>query len=50
MGKLEVETAPGDHLGMLTNHYESLALFLNRSLEEAAANIVPRTQPGENKT
>jgi len=33
---LEVETVPGDHLGMLTTHYEKLAAVLNRYLEEAA--------------
>jgi thioesterase domain-containing protein/acyl carrier protein len=49
MGNLEVETAPGDHLGMLTNHHESVALLLNRYLEEATAKAVSRTQPVENK-
>lgn len=44
MSKFEVDTAPGDHLGMLTNHYESLASFLNRYLEEAAANVVSEMQ------
>jgi thioesterase domain-containing protein len=36
--KLEVETVPGTHLGMLTNHYEKLAGVLNRYLESAAPN------------
>ena len=34
VGKIEVETAPGDHLAMLTNHYEVLASYLNRYLDE----------------
>jgi acetoacetyl-CoA synthetase len=36
VGKFEVETVPGDHLGMLTTHYETLASVLNRHLEMAA--------------
>jgi thioesterase domain-containing protein/acyl carrier protein len=32
IGRLDVETAPGDHLGMLTTHYEVLAAMLNRYL------------------
>jgi thioesterase domain-containing protein/acyl carrier protein len=32
VGELEVETVPGDHLGMLTKEYEKLALALNRYL------------------
>lgn len=36
VGQLEVETVPGDHLGMLTTHYEKLAGVLNRYLEAAA--------------
>jgi thioesterase domain-containing protein/acyl carrier protein len=35
VGKLEVETVPGDHLGMLTTQYEKLASALNRDLEAA---------------
>ena len=38
IGKIEVETAPGDHLDMLTNHYEALASYLNRYLDEATTN------------
>jgi thioesterase domain-containing protein len=30
-----VETVPGDHLGMITAHYENLASVLSRYLEEA---------------
>lgn len=33
---IEVETVPGDHLGMLTTHYEKLASVLNGYLEVAA--------------
>jgi acetoacetyl-CoA synthetase len=33
--KFEVETIPGDHLGMLTTQYERLGLVLSRYLEEA---------------
>ena len=36
VGELEVETVPGDHLGMLTTHYERVAAVLNRYLEQAA--------------
>jgi acetoacetyl-CoA synthetase len=36
VGKLEVETVPGDHLSMLTTKYETLASVLNRHLETAA--------------
>ena len=32
VGELDVETVPGDHLGMLTKEYEKLALVLNRYL------------------
>ena len=35
VSKLEVETVPGDHLGMLTTQYEILASVLNRHLETA---------------
>ena len=30
--EFHVETVPGDHLGMLTSHFESLASVLNRFL------------------
>lgn len=33
VGKIDVETVPGDHLGMLTIHHEKLASVLNRYLE-----------------
>jgi aspartate racemase len=36
VGRLEVESVPGDHLGMLTTQYETLASVLNRHLETAA--------------
>ena len=32
----EVQTVSGDHLGMLTKHYEELAAMLNRWLEQCA--------------
>lgn len=34
--RLEVETVPGDHLGMLTTHYEKLASVLDGYLEAVA--------------
>lgn len=34
---LEIETVPGDHLGMLTTHYEKLASVLNAYLETASS-------------
>jgi acetoacetyl-CoA synthetase len=33
--ELEVETVPGDHLGMVETHFESLAAVLTRYVEEA---------------
>jgi acetoacetyl-CoA synthetase len=33
----DVETVPGDHLGMIGTHFESLAAVLTRYVEEAAA-------------
>ncbi len=33
--ELEVETVPGDHLGIMTTHFESLASVLSRFLGEA---------------
>jgi thioesterase domain-containing protein len=35
---LEVETVPGDHLGIIASHYESLASLLSRYLEGAFAD------------
>jgi acetoacetyl-CoA synthetase len=35
---LDVETVPGDHLGMLTTHYEKLASVLDSYLEAAASS------------
>ncbi len=35
VGGIEVETVSGDHLGMLTTHYEKLASVLSRYLEDA---------------
>jgi thioesterase domain-containing protein/acyl carrier protein len=34
-GRFQVETVPGDHLGIIATHYESLASVLSRYLEEA---------------
>ena len=36
---LEVETVPGDHLGMLTTHYEKLAGVLDRYLAATASFV-----------
>ena len=33
--EFQVETVPGDHLGILTTHFESVAAVLSRYLEEA---------------
>jgi acetoacetyl-CoA synthetase len=33
--RLEIETVPGDHVGMLTTHYDVLGSVLSRYLEEA---------------
>lgn len=38
LGSLQVETVPGDHLGMLTTHYEKLASVLDRYLEVESAD------------
>jgi acetoacetyl-CoA synthetase len=37
--KLEVETVPGDHLGMIATHYERLAAVLTRYLKEAFSDV-----------
>lgn len=37
LGSLQVETVPGDHLGMLTTHHEELAAVLDRYLETASS-------------
>jgi thioesterase domain-containing protein/acyl carrier protein len=37
--ELEVETVPGDHVGMLTTHHRSLGSVLTRYLEEASELI-----------
>jgi hypothetical protein len=33
--KFEVETVPGDHLGIMSTHYENLASALSCYVEEA---------------
>jgi thioesterase domain-containing protein/acyl carrier protein len=35
-GKFELKTVPGDHVGIITTHYESLASVLSEFLQEAA--------------
>lgn len=35
--EVEVETVPGDHLGMIADHFESLAAVLTRYVREASA-------------
>jgi acetoacetyl-CoA synthetase len=37
IAKLQVETVPGDHLGIIATHYETLASVLSRHLAEAYA-------------
>jgi thioesterase domain-containing protein len=36
--KIEVETVPGDHHGMLVTHFESLATVVSRYLSEASGS------------
>ncbi|MGA9308389.1 MAG: thioesterase domain-containing protein [Candidatus Sulfotelmatobacter sp.] len=43
--KFEVETVPGDHLGMIATHYETLAAVLSRYLAEGFAENLPRDKP-----
>jgi hypothetical protein len=43
-GKFEVETVPGDHLGIMTTHYEQLAGAISRYAEEALREV--RTSEG----
>jgi acetoacetyl-CoA synthetase len=38
IGKIDVETVPGDHLGMLTTHYEKLGAVLDHYLADAHTN------------
>lgn|SRR5208282_2485057 len=35
-GKFEVETVPGDHLGIMTTHFQKLASVLSRYIKEAS--------------
>lgn len=37
-GQFEVETVPGDHLGIMTTHYEKLASAISRYVEESVAD------------
>ena len=41
VGGIEVQTVAGDHLGMLTTHYEKLAAVLNGHLEVASSQSTP---------
>ncbi|MGA9072555.1 MAG: alpha/beta fold hydrolase [Candidatus Sulfotelmatobacter sp.] len=41
---IEVETVPGDHLGMIATHYEELASVLSRYLGEAFGDTRPRVE------
>jgi hypothetical protein len=34
--RFEVETVPGDHLGIMTTNFEALAAVLSRVLDEAS--------------
>ena len=42
--QIDVETIPGDHLGMIATHYESLASLLSRHLREAFVQTSTPTQ------
>ncbi len=44
--KFEVETVPGDHLGIIATHYETLAAVLSRYLAEAFSENLQRDKPG----
>jgi thioesterase domain-containing protein len=37
VAKIQVETVPGDHLGILGAHFESLASVISRFLREVSA-------------
>jgi thioesterase domain-containing protein/acyl carrier protein len=43
--KFEVETVPGDHLGIIATHYEKLATVLSRYLAEAFSENLQRDRP-----
>lgn len=42
--EIEVQTVPGDHLGMIATHYDSLASVLSRYLREAFAETPATNQ------
>jgi acetoacetyl-CoA synthetase len=48
-GEFELETVPGDHLGMISTHYEKLASAISRYVEEAFSPPIPTVfcQPTE---
>jgi len=43
--KFEVETVPGDHLGIIATHHVTLAAVLSRYLAEAFSEKLPRDKP-----
>jgi hypothetical protein len=45
--KFEVETVPGDHLGIIATHYETLATVLSQYLVEAFAENLQRDKPDQ---
>jgi hypothetical protein len=44
--EFEVDTVPGDHLGMIATHYEMLAAVLSRYLVEAFAENLQSNRQG----
>jgi thioesterase domain-containing protein len=40
--QVEIETVPGDHLGMIATHYDTLASVLSRYLKEAISQTSPQ--------
>ena len=44
--KFEVETVPGDHLGIIATHYEALAAVLSRYLAEAFSESLQHNKQG----
>src|SRR5262249_13722397 len=41
VSEIQIDTVPGDHLGMLTNEYETLASVLNAYLESITSDLNP---------
>ena len=46
--KFEIETAPGDHLGMLTTEFDKLGLALTRYLDDASSGTHLKPGPTKN--